>query len=979
MKKLLRLFLPIIATFILAFGTVQAVTIFTVPQGGTGVGTITGLVKGNGTSAFTAATPDVDYLTPGTATTTYVPYTGATSAVDLGGNSLSAAGITTAEIHATGGGFLTLYPGGGTGDSIKVHNDGGVDFMLAFPAVTGRGYTFPNDDGTIALGIGTAGNCAQWSTANVLTDTGSPCGSGGGGSPGGLNTQIQYNNNGVFGGITGAVTDGTAVSLTAPHLLNPTINGAGVGLATLVYPNTASNATITVPATTGTLALTSQLTSGTVTSVSGTTNRITVATGTTTPVIDISASYVGQSSITTLGTITTGVWNGTAIANANLANSSLTIGSTNIALGATSTTLAGLSSITSTSFVGALTGNASTATALATGRTIGIVTGDATSAGSSFDGTANNTNSLTLATVNSNVGSFGSSTSIPSFTVNAKGLITAASGNVVVAPAGTLSGTTLNSSVVTSSLTSVGTLGSLIVTGNITNSALTASKVVFTDGSKNLTSTGIGTSSQFIKADGSLDSTTYGSGTVTSVSGTTNRITVATGTTTPVIDISATFEALLGKVANPLSQFASTTSLQLLGVISDETGSGALTFATNPTFSGITIADATNIVLNTTTGTKFGTSTSQKLAFYNSTPIVQPTGNIITALSNLGLVGTPTLPASSVSSGAALTKTDDTNVTLTLGGTPTSALLASTSLTLGWTGQLSLARGGLNANLTASNGGIFYSTGSAGAILAGTATAGQILQSGASTTPSWSTATYPSTAGTSGNVLTSNGTNWVSSAPPASGGVPYTLFTADFRQSGSYGTDTGPSGSVNYGNAGAGIATGSSGSWSALNWNLSNVGAFQAFNGTPEFSATIYMAAVPGTASHGQALLGIGQQTSPGTSLALTNRHIAIKLLSTGSSQFSVYGSQADNSTESATSALTTVVAGDVLEISFKVNASSVDYYWRKNGGSWSSATNLTGSMPSASFATNVAQFIVNNQGQSDNNQLSLGTASYKR
>jgi hypothetical protein len=51
---------------------------------------------------------------------------------------------------------------------------------------------------------------------------------------------------------------------------------------------------------------------GTVTSVTGTTNRIT-STGGTTPVIDISASYVGQSSITTLGTVTSGIWNGTAI------------------------------------------------------------------------------------------------------------------------------------------------------------------------------------------------------------------------------------------------------------------------------------------------------------------------------------------------------------------------------------------------------------------------------------------------------------------------------------------------------------------------------------------------------------------------------------------------------------------------------------------------------------------------------------------
>lgn len=94
---------------------------------------------------------------------------------------------------------------------------------------------------------------------------------------------------------------------------------------------------------------------------------------------------------------------------------------------------------------------------------------------------------------------------------------------------------------------------------------------------------------------------------------------------------------------------------------------------------------------------------------------------------------------------AALTKTDDTNVTLTLGGTPASALLQATSLTLGWTGQLALTRGGTNASLTASNGGIVYSTASALAILAATATANQILLSGSSTAPAWSTTTYPST------------------------------------------------------------------------------------------------------------------------------------------------------------------------------------------------------------------------------------------
>jgi hypothetical protein len=44
--------------------------------------------------------------------------------------------------------------------------------------------------------------------------------------------------------------------------------------------------------------------------------------------------------------------------------------------------------------------------------------------------------------------------------------------------------------------------------------------------------------------------------------------------------------------------------------------------------------------------------------------------------------------------GAGLTSTNDTNVQITLGGTPNNSLLRSVSLTMGWTGQLSVPRGG---------------------------------------------------------------------------------------------------------------------------------------------------------------------------------------------------------------------------------------------------------------------------------------------
>lgn len=67
-----------------------------------------------------------------------------------------------------------------------------------------------------------------------------------------------------------------------------------------------------------------------------------------------------------------------------------------------------------------------------------------------------------------------------------------------------------------------------------------------------------------------------------------------------------------------------------------------------------------------------------------------PTGTVSQYIKGDGTLATfPTIPSFTPS---ALTKIDDTNVTLTLGGTPTTALLQSTSLTLGWTGTLADSR-----------------------------------------------------------------------------------------------------------------------------------------------------------------------------------------------------------------------------------------------------------------------------------------------
>lgn len=99
---------------------------------------------------------------------------------------------------------------------------------------------------------------------------------------------------GTWGSITGTLSAQTDLQ-TALNLKQGTITLTTTGTsgaATLV------GSTLNVPQYAGT-------------TYTGTTNRITV----TGAVIDISATYVGQSSITTLGIIATGVWQGTAIAD----------------------------------------------------------------------------------------------------------------------------------------------------------------------------------------------------------------------------------------------------------------------------------------------------------------------------------------------------------------------------------------------------------------------------------------------------------------------------------------------------------------------------------------------------------------------------------------------------------------------------------------------------------------------------------------
>lgn len=82
---------------------------------------------------------------------------------------------------------------------------------------------------------------------------------------------------------------------------------------------------------------------------------------------------------------------------------------------------------------------------------------------------------------------------------------------------------------------------------------------------------------------------------------------------------------------------------------------------------------------------------------------------------------------------------------------------------------LVVAEGG-TADITLTNHGVLIGQGTSAVAATAAGSSGQVLQSGgASADPVYSTATYPATASTSGNILTSDGTNIVSTAPVTAG------------------------------------------------------------------------------------------------------------------------------------------------------------------------------------------------------------------
>jgi hypothetical protein len=146
---------------------------------------------------------------------------------------------------------------------------------------------------------------------------------------------------------------------------------------------------------------------------------------------------------------------------------------------------------------------------------------------------------------------------------------------------------------------------------------------------------------------------------------------------------------------NPLSQFAATTSLQLKGVISDETGSGSLVFSNSPTLTSPALGTPSSI--NLTNGTALPVSTG--LAGLGS-----GVATLLGVFSSANMLGAL---ADKTGTGTVVFSTSPTLVTPNL-GTPTAlnltnatALPVATGISGLATGVATLLAGFSSANLAA--------------------------------------------------------------------------------------------------------------------------------------------------------------------------------------------------------------------------------------------------------------------------------------
>lgn len=214
-------------------GAVTVAGTLGVANGGTGVATLTGLVKGNGTSAFSAAVSGTDYA----------PATTGTAILKGNGSGGFSNAVSSTDYAPPTSGTSILY-GNGTGGFSNVTVGSGLSFAGGTLTSTSSGGTVSSVDATVPAFLSVSGVPITTSGTIAITYSGTalPVANGGtGATSAGIGT---FNN--ITGYTTAGATGLTSSNLvfsTNPVLTNPTVTNY---VETLYAANTGASVSVSL-------------------------------------------------------------------------------------------------------------------------------------------------------------------------------------------------------------------------------------------------------------------------------------------------------------------------------------------------------------------------------------------------------------------------------------------------------------------------------------------------------------------------------------------------------------------------------------------------------------------------------------------------------------------------------------------------------------------------------------------------------------
>jgi len=493
------------------------------------------------------------------------------------------------------------------------------------------------------------------------------------------------------------------------------------------------------------------------------------------------------------------------------------------------------------------------------------------------------------------------------------------------------------------------------IVGSITGNAATATAVAvggitgLGTGVATALAINVGSAGAVVVLNGALG--TPSSGTVTNLTGTASiNINGTVGATTPSTAVVTTLT--VNTNANPDADDGAGLGTTTLGWSDIFLASGGTVHFANTDW----VATHTAGILTVGTGdlrvTTAGTNTASVVTVGGTQTLTSKT------------LTSPAIGTSITTSDVSFTAFAGATTLLTIGGTGASASLfapstldTSSSVTgaIRTSGGISAAKAGwIGTNLNVGVAGT-----ATGELRLSGATSGTVTIKTNATAGTW-TLELPANDGDSGQFLQTNGSGvaiWAAATVATSPNVKFaTMFDSSTRWSTNH-----SSGTATFGASGVSLDTTATGSRQAHIYASSTISGAknEAYLGSPSFSCSFACMTIGTT---GNSFCGIGDPSTAG--VGSTVNHAGF-FAQTVAGVCSLYASNSAGSANTKSSALTTIAAGDVVDCYLKFNAStSIDYYWRINGGAWSSATNQSTNIPIGDEATYMSFFAKNTTGQ---------------